>query len=177
LSKEFEQFFLRSDTLVLGFGNGGQILAYLQELIPDAHWPIPQKNVDNEFHSRKFLVDILPSPCVVLKDLENTRLMTSFGCRFGHISKVESKNLICAITKNSVIDSFISVENNPLHNDQGAYGFTTNSGRVSWFLFHPEYHVENHQYDFYQPWVYNQSPWAQLFYTMMNWLVKNRQAD
>jgi len=177
LSKEFEQFFLRSDTLVLGFGNGGQILAYLQELIPDAHWPIPQKNVDNEFHSRKFLVDILPSPCVVLKDLENTRLMTSFGCRFGHISKVESKNLICAITKNSVIDSFISVENNPLHNDQGAYGFTTNSGRVSWFLFHPEYHIENHQYDFYQPWVYNQSPWAQLFNTMMNWLVKNRQAD
>ena len=174
LCKEFEQFFLRSDTLVLGFGNGGQILSHLQELIADANWPIPQKNPDHEFHSQKFLVDIVPSPCVVLKDLENTRLMSSFGCRFGHISQVQPHHNVCASTRNPVIDSFISVENNPLHNDQGAYGFTSESGRVSWFLFHPEYHVENHQYDYYESWVYDKSPWAQLFYTMIDWLVDHR---
>ena len=177
LCKEFEQFFMRYDTLVLGFGNGGQILAHLQELIAGANWPIPQKNLDHEFHSRKFLVDILPSPCVVLKDLENSRLMSSFGCRYGHVSKVESKNHVCASTRNPTVDSFISIENNPLHNDQGAYGFTSENGRVSWFLFHPEYHIENDKYDYYDPWPYEKSPWAQLFYTMINWLVKNRNED
>ncbi len=175
LCQEFEQFFIRPDTLTVGFGNGGQILAHLQKLIPNAHWPLPMMNPERSFLSRKFITEVSPSPSVVLKDLIGCQLMASFGHRYGRIKQVRSGDNIALMTKNPQMESFISIEYNPTQNANGAYAFTSDDGRITWFLCHPEYHMDRGKYDYFDnEWPHDQSPWIQIFHSMVQWLIDNK---
>ena len=63
----FEQFFARGDTFALGVCNGCQMMAALKELIPGTEtWPKFLRNRSDQFEARLTLVEIVPSPSVLL---------------------------------------------------------------------------------------------------------------
>ena len=71
----FEQFFARSDAFALGVCNGCQMLAALKELIPGTEtWPKFLRNRSDQFEARLTLVEIVPSPSVLLAGMAGSRL-------------------------------------------------------------------------------------------------------
>ncbi len=73
--KTFTDFFNRKDTFALGVCNGCQMLAALKELIPGSdHWPAFVGNTSGSFEARVALVEITPSPSILFKGMEGSRL-------------------------------------------------------------------------------------------------------
>ena len=178
LRREFEQFFLRPDTLTLGFGNGGQILAHLQEIIPGANWEIPTRNKEDKYVSRYVPMLVENSPSIVMRELRGCQLLASMGLRYGYLKKIKDQSQIVMRVRNPIVDSPNSIVNNPTDCDRGAVAFTTDDGRVTWFLGHPERHVFLNHYDLYQPsWLESHSPWMQIFHSMANWIDIKSERD
>ena len=72
---EFQQFFARPDTFALGICNGCQMFAALKGIIPGtAHWPRFVTNRSEQYESRFALVEVLPSPSVVLDGMAGSVL-------------------------------------------------------------------------------------------------------
>jgi phosphoribosylformylglycinamidine synthase len=71
----FEEFFARSDAFALGVCNGCQMLAALKELIPGTQsWPKFLRNRSDQFEARLTLVEIVPSPSVLLAGMAGSRI-------------------------------------------------------------------------------------------------------
>src|SRR5690606_28164070 len=72
------RFFAREDTFTLGVCNGCQALAALKSLSPGAeHWPTFVRNESERFEGRLSLVEVQPSPSVLLAGMEGSRLPIS----------------------------------------------------------------------------------------------------
>ncbi|HYL04304.1 MAG TPA: phosphoribosylformylglycinamidine synthase [Steroidobacteraceae bacterium] len=73
--EEFARFFARRDTFALGICNGCQMFAALAELIPGtAHWPRFVQNRSEQYEARFALVEVLPSPSVLLDGMAGSVL-------------------------------------------------------------------------------------------------------
>ncbi len=71
----FAEFFARSDAFALGVCNGCQMLAALKELIPGTQsWPKFLRNRSDQFEARLTLVEIVPSPSILLAGMAGSRL-------------------------------------------------------------------------------------------------------
>jgi phosphoribosylformylglycinamidine synthase len=72
---ELASFFSRADTFALGICNGCQMLAALKTLVPGSeHWPRFVRNRVEQFEARFSLVEILPSPSLLLEGMAGSRL-------------------------------------------------------------------------------------------------------
>jgi phosphoribosylformylglycinamidine synthase len=72
---EFERFFARSDSFALGICNGCQMFAALKSLIPGTeHWPRFVQNRSEQYEARFPLVELLPSPSVLLAGMAGSLL-------------------------------------------------------------------------------------------------------
>lgn len=78
LSEQFAAFYARPDTFSLGVCNGAQLMTLLgwapfQEL-PDEEKPRFVHNASGRFESRLATVEIMPSPAIMLKGMEGSRM-------------------------------------------------------------------------------------------------------
>ena len=72
---QFERFFARADSFALGICNGCQMFAALKSLIPGtAHWPRFVQNRSEQYEARFPLVEVLPSPSVLLEGMAGSLL-------------------------------------------------------------------------------------------------------
>src|SRR5215472_3725559 len=72
---EFERFFARGDSFALGICNGCQMFAALKSLIPGTgHWPRFVQNRSEQYEARFPLVELLPSPSVLLQGMAGSLL-------------------------------------------------------------------------------------------------------
>ena len=75
LREEFQRFFARSDRFALGICNGCQMFAALRAIIPGtAHWPRFVRNRSEQYEARFSLVEVLPSPSVLLEGMAGSML-------------------------------------------------------------------------------------------------------
>jgi len=75
LRDEFQGFFERPETFALGVCNGCQMFAALKSIIPGTeHWPRFVRNRSEQYESRFSLVEVLPSPSVLLAGMEGSFL-------------------------------------------------------------------------------------------------------
>jgi phosphoribosylformylglycinamidine synthase len=73
--EQFQRFFAREDTFALGICNGCQMFAALKSLIPGtAHWPRFVRNRSEQYEARFSLVEVLPSPSVLLAGMAGSVL-------------------------------------------------------------------------------------------------------
>jgi phosphoribosylformylglycinamidine synthase len=73
--EQFRRFFARTDTFALGICNGCQMFAALKSIIPGtAHWPNFVRNRSEQFEARFSLVEVLPSPSVLLDGMAGSVL-------------------------------------------------------------------------------------------------------
>ena len=165
-------FFHRPQTLALGVCNGCQMMSNLRELIPGSElWPRFVRNTSDRFEARFSLVEVTQSPSLLLQGMVGSQMPIAVSHGEGrvevrdaaHLAALESKGLVAL----RYVDNFGKVTEtypaNPNGSPNGITAVTTESGRVTIMMPHPErvfrtvsnsWHPENWGED---------GPWMRIF--------------
>ncbi len=147
LLEMFARFFARSDTFVLGVCNGCQMISQLKTIIPGAEdWPEFARNRSEQFEARWVTVEVLPSPSVLLRGMEGSRLPIPVAhgegridfSRTGSLENVERKNLMALRYVDNHGRPTERYPLNPNGSPRGITAVTTPDGRVTLMMPHPE---------------------------------------
>ena len=137
----FTTYFNRDDTFSLGVCNGCQMMANLKDLIPGAqNWPHFVRNNSEQFEARFSMLEIVDSPSILFKDMAGSQMPIAIAHGEG---RAEYKTDI-----NSAISAACYVDHqgnateqypaNPNGSPEGLTAFTTNDGRATIMMPHPE---------------------------------------
>nr|MDQ3057248.1 phosphoribosylformylglycinamidine synthase [Pseudomonadota bacterium] len=139
----FAAFFARSDTFGLGVCNGCQMLAQLKDIIPGAaHWPTFLRNRSEQFEARLSLVEVVESPSLFFAGMAGSRIpvVVSHGegsAEFGSVAdQANARIALRYIDGEGVIAT--TYPTNPNGSPDGITGLTTDDGRVTILMPHPE---------------------------------------
>jgi len=145
--EDFERFFARPDTFALGFCNGCQMLAALKSIIPGTElWPRFVRNRSEQYEARFTMVEILPSPSVVLQGMSGSFLPITIAHGEGRAefpsdaaAEACSKSGLVAfryVNRDRTVASAYPA--NPGGSPGGMTCFTNTDGRVTIMMPHPE---------------------------------------
>jgi len=195
VTAQFEAFRRRSDTFSLGVCNGCQLMALLGWVpFPEASGSAspPARFIHNEsgrYESRFVAVRVLPSPALMLKDMENSTLgvWVAHGEGKAHfpggeeiLAKVESANLapLRYVDDSNKITTVYPF--NPNGSPAGIAALCSPDGRHLVMMPHPERTVLKWQWAWQphpkrdQDWEYatrSAAPWLQMFQNAYKWCV------
>lgn len=144
---EFSAFFNRQDSFALGVCNGCQMMSNLRELIPGAsHWPHFVKNKSEQFEARLAMVEILESPSLLFNGMAGSKMpiAVAHGEGFTEFSDKAAVNAVLAkklVTLRYIDNASTPTEQypfNPNGSPLGITGLTSDDGRFSIMMPHPE---------------------------------------
>jgi len=174
---QFSAFFMRPDTFSLGVCNGCQMLSNLHELIPGAgNWPHFVRNRSEQFEARFSLVEIAPSPSVLLRDMEGSRLPIAVAHGEGRaefpgetdLEAVRSRVTMRYVESDGTIATRYPA--NPNGSPEGITGLTTTDGRVTIMMPHPERVFRTVQHSWHPDDWGPDGPWLRLFRNARTWV-------
>jgi len=173
LRELFEQFFSRPDTFTLGVCNGCQMISQLKEIIPGADaWPRFVRNKSEQFEARLSIVEVVRSPSVLLAGMDGSVLPIPVAHGEGLVDFGESRYQNNSensglIAMRFVNDRGVPTEKypaNPNGSLNGATCFTTNDGRATIMMPHPERAFGARQLSYNPGGVFRRwGPWFRLF--------------
>ncbi len=174
LRDEFERFFKRADSFGLGVCNGCQMLSRLRSIIPGAgHWPDFERNRSEQFESRVVMVEIVDSPSLFFKGMAGSKMPIVVAHGEGRAVFNEDRQRAQAVLR--FVDNRGEVTEtypyNPNGSSRGLTGFTSDDGRFTILMPHPERVFLTQQLSWIaqdQPGA--DSPWMQMFYNARKWL-------
>lgn len=164
LSKMFEDFFKRTNTVSLGVCNGCQMMSQLRDLIPGASsWPNFIKNNSEQFEARLVMVEVLKSNSVLFKDMIGSKFPVVVAHGEGRTSNDSRVNATLRYIDNSG-SATETYPFNPNGSNNGLTGFTSDDGRSTIMMPHPERVFLSKQFSSLSPeWKNEYSPWMKLF--------------
>ena len=145
--ERFSAYFQREDTFTLGVCNGCQMVSTLKELIPGAaHWPRFVRNLSEQFEARLALVRVEPTPSILLSGMEGSHLpivvahgegRAEFASEAAHTACDASGTVALRYLENtlSVAEQYPA---NPNGSPTGITGLTSEDGRATIMMPHPE---------------------------------------
>lgn len=169
---QFEAFFHRNDTLALGVCNGCQMMSNLRDLIPGSElWPRFVRNESERFEARFSLVEVQKSDSLFFNEMTGSRMPIAVSHGEGRV-EVRNAEHLAAIEQSGTValrylDNFGNVTQNypanPNGSPNGITGLTTQDGRVTIMMPHPE-RVFRTVANSWHPddWSEN-SPWMRMF--------------
>ncbi len=139
---EFSAFFQRTDTFALGVCNGCQMLSALKSIIPGAeYWPAFKRNLSEQFEARVSMVEVQSSASIFLRDMEGSVMPVVIAHGEGR-AVFEPGALDKAQVALRYVDHYGKVTTdfpmNPNGSEQGVTGLTTEDGRFTIMMPHPE---------------------------------------
>ena len=179
LSDQFQAFFARPDTFGLGVCNGCQMFAELAQIIPGSErWPRFTTNQSERFEARLSMVEILESPSLFLAGMAGTRLpiAVAHGEGFANFdpAKAGRGNLESVIQAMRFTDNFGAATEvypfNPNGSPGGLTAVTTQDGRFTAMMPHPERVFRNIQMSWTSLDSSAHSPWLQLWHNARKWV-------
>ncbi len=183
LRKEFEEFYMRPDSFSLGVCNGCQLMALLGWIpwygIEQTQQPRFIWNKSGRFESRWVSIKILPSPSIMLKDMEGSVLGVWIAHGEGRAYFPDETILNKVIEKNLAPLRYVDDEGNitetyPFNPNGSPYGITalcSEDGRHLAMMPHPERAFLLWQW----PWMpekwkkFKASPWLKIFQNARRW--------
>ncbi len=175
----FSDFFHRDDSFALGVCNGCQMMSHLRELIPGAqHWPSFERNDSEQFEARLVMVEVAESPSIFMSGMAGSRLPVVVSHGEGR-AEWANTNQAKQVTDNrlvslSYIDNQGDVTNtypaNPNGSPLGITGLTTNDGRFTIMMPHPERVFRASQMSWHPSDWQEDSPWMRIFRNARVWL-------
>ncbi|UYU31050.1 phosphoribosylformylglycinamidine synthase [Siccibacter colletis] len=169
---EFQTFFHRPQTLALGVCNGCQMMSNLRELIPGSDlWPRFVRNQSDRFEARFSLVEVTSSPSLLLQGMVGSHMPIAVSHGEGlvevrdaaHLAALESKGLVAL----RFIDNFGAVTEtypaNPNGSPNGITAVTSESGRVTIMMPHPERVFRTVANSWHPEEWGEDSPWMRIF--------------
>lgn len=174
--EEFESYFNRSDTFSLGVCNGCQMMSNLKSIIPGAqNWPAFVKNRSEQFEARLSLVEIQESPSVLLQGMAGSRIPVAVAHGEGRVnfaqgSAEQAEGLIGLRYVNAQGLATERYPFNPNGSEQGITGLTTEDGRVTIMMPHPERLFRAVQHSWCPDDWQEDAPWMRLFQNARKWV-------
>ncbi|MBW6496313.1 MAG: phosphoribosylformylglycinamidine synthase, partial [Burkholderiaceae bacterium] len=176
LAAEFARFFARPDSFSLGVCNGCQMLAQLKSIIPGAQqWPSFERNRSEQFEARLTMVEVLDSPSILLRGMAGSRMPIAVSHGEGRVvfhdgSAEESSRATMRFIANdgAVAGSYPS---NPNGSPGGLTGFTSDDGRATILMPHPERVFRNVQMSWHPSGSGEDSGWMRLFRNARVWVA------
>jgi phosphoribosylformylglycinamidine synthase len=170
---EFAAFFQRADSFGLGVCNGCQMMSNLHELIPGAElWPHFERNQSEQFEGRFSLVEVMPSPSLFMSGMAGSRLPIAVAHGEGRAVFANGANGVQPVL-DAQLATLRYVDNqgqaterypaNPNGSPQGVTGLTTNDGRFTIMMPHPERVFRSVQYSWSPEEWGEDGPWLRMF--------------
>ena len=175
---EFSAFFNRSDSFALGVCNGCQMMSNLHSIIPGAdHWPHFVRNKSEQFEARFAMVEVLESPSLFFNGMAGSRMPIAVAHGEGFAEFSSNSVVHEALGKKLVtmrfIDNTLSVNKqstptetyplNPNGSPLGITGLTTQDGRISIMMPHPERVFRAVQHSWRPDDWAEDAPWMRMF--------------
>lgn len=173
--QQFADFFQRQDTFALGVCNGCQMLSQLKELIPGSdHWPRFSRNLSEQFEARFSLVEIVESPSILLKGMAGSVMPIAVAHGEGRVDYSETGNDAEAMVAMRYVDHYGKATEtypfNPNGSKGGVTALTTEDGRVTIMMPHPERVTRAVQHSWHPDNWGKEGPWARLFQNARRWV-------
>ena len=146
LRDQFEKFFNRQETFSLGICNGCQMLSQLAPLIPGADaWPRFHRNTSEVFEARAVNVRVEKSNSVLLQDMQGSILPIAVAHGEGR-AVATAENFAALNASNQVVLRYVDSHGNateqyplnPNGSPEGITGVTSQDGRATIMMPHPE---------------------------------------
>lgn len=172
---EFSAFFAREDSFALGVCNGCQMMANIKELIPGAeHWPHFVRNQSEQFEARFSTVEIMDSPSIFLQGMAGSKMPIAVAHGEGHAEFKESSSIAASHQAMRFVDHYGKPTEtyplNPNGSTGGLTGFTTDDGRVTIMMPHPERVFRSVQHSWHPADWDEDSPWMRMFRNARVWV-------
>ncbi len=174
---QLQSFFERPDTFTLGICNGCQMLSNLHALIPGAgHWPRFVRNRSEQFEARTLLVEVAQTPSILLAGMAGSHMPIAVAHGEGRAEFQDETRLAAA--RSVVAVRYIENDGrvaerypaNPNGSPEGIAGLTTDDGRVTIMMPHPE-RVFRAVQNSWRPDRWGQDgPWMRLFRNARVWV-------
>lgn len=171
----FRTFFNREDTFSLGICNGCQMMSHLRDLIPGAsHWPEFVRNTSEQFEARLVNVEVLESPSIFFAGMAGSVMpvVNSHGEGRVQFLRPEDAALVKAAAR------FVDPCGNPTevypYNPNGSKGgltsVTTEDGRFTIMMPHPERSHRAQQLSWHPAEWTDASGWMRMFRNARKWV-------
>ncbi|MEJ1353901.1 MAG: phosphoribosylformylglycinamidine synthase [Candidatus Sedimenticola sp. (ex Thyasira tokunagai)] len=174
---QFEAFFQRRDSFSLGVCNGCQMLSNLHELIPGAEsWPHFVRNRSEQFEARFATVEVQETPSIMLRGMAGSRLPIAVAHGEGRAEFRDSQHLKAAnervalryVENNGEVASAYPA--NPNGSPEGISGLTSDDGRATIMMPHPERVIRSVQNSWHPDEWGEDGPWLRLFRNARVWV-------
>jgi phosphoribosylformylglycinamidine synthase len=164
----FGAFFARGDTFALGVCNGCQMMSALKGMIPGAqHWPAFLRNRSEQFEARFVEVEITPSPSFFFEGMAGSRMPIATAHGEGYAAFDTPADLGAARVAMRFVDHRGTATEaypfNPNGSPQGITGLTTDDGRFTVLMPHPERVFRSVQMSWSPSGAGEDSPWMRMF--------------
>ncbi len=175
IAEQFQAFFARGDTFALGTCNGCQMFAELADIIPGASsWPRFTTNLSERFEARFSLVEVLESPSIFFAGMAGSRLPIAVAHGEGYANFRHRGNADQVIAAMRFVDHHGAATEqypfNPNGSPGGLTAVTTQDGRFTAMMPHPERVFRNIQMS-WTPLDRNAlSPWMQIWRNARRWV-------
>ncbi len=172
---QFQAYFGREETFALGVCNGCQMLSNLKELIPGAgHWPHFVRNRSEQFEARFVMVEVEESPSILLAGMAGSRMPIAVAHGEGRAEYRDSgadlaKGVALRYIENSG-EPATRYPANPNGSPGGITGLTTEDGRVTIMMPHPERVIRTVQNSWHPDGWGEDGPWMRLFRNARVWV-------
>jgi phosphoribosylformylglycinamidine synthase len=165
---QFAAFFERADTFALGVCNGCQMMSQLHDLIPGAAaWPRFERNLSEQFEARFALVEVLASPSIFFADMAGSVMPIAVSHGEGRVQYRDPAHAAQAQATLRYVDHRgAPTETYPLNpngSPGGLTGFTTDDGRFSILMPHPERVFRAAQLSWKPDDMSGNAPWLRMF--------------
>jgi phosphoribosylformylglycinamidine synthase len=172
---QFEAFFGRSESFALGVCNGCQMMSGLKDIVPGAaHWPQFVRNRSEQFEARLLMVEVLESPSVFMNGMEGSKmpLVVAHGegqAKFSHADD-RSRARIALRYLGPDGEAANRYPHNPNGSPDGITGVTTDDGRFTIMMPHPERLFRTVQHSWHPDGWGEDGPWMRMFHNARKWL-------
>lgn len=175
--EQFETFFQREDSFSLGICNGCQMLSNLHELIPGAEsWPHFVRNRSEQFEGRFVMVEVQESASILLRGMAGSKLPIAVAHGEGlaefrdqaHLNSAGEQVTLRYIENNGEVATRYPA--NPNGSPEGITGLTSEDGRVTIMMPHPERVIRTVQNSWHPDEWGGDGPWLRLFRNARVWV-------
>jgi len=168
----FSAFFEREDSWGLGVCNGCQMMSGLRDMIPGAaHWPRFERNLSEQFEARFSLVEVLDSPSILLEGMAGSHLPIAVAHGEGRAGFDSVDQARALLEGGRVALRYVdhygepteAYPLNPNGSPLGITGLTTDDGRFTIMMPHPERVFRAVQHSWYPDEWGEDGPWMRMF--------------
>ena len=172
---EFSRFFAREDSFSLGVCNGCQMMANIKELIPGAqNWPHFVRNLSEQFEARFSSVEVMESKSIMLQGMAGSRMPIAVAHGEGRAEFKDATQMQAAQAAMRFVDNDGQPTEvyplNPNGSAQGLTGFSSEDGRATIMMPHPERVFRAVQNSWHPDDWQEDSPWMRMFRNARVWV-------